>query len=141
MRPSRAPNLLLVEGKDELRALPELMEQSGVAWPRGKVPVDIHEHVGIENLLQPALLSTHWKTAGRAALGMIIDADESADQQWERLRGLVSQAALGVDMPARLPAGGFIHKHADGRRLGFWVMPPADAEKAHPAWTATEGVD
>ena len=41
------PNILLVEGKDELRVLPELLELAGVPWPRGNEPVKIEERDGV----------------------------------------------------------------------------------------------
>lgn len=35
------PRVLVVEGKDELRVLPELLELAGLPWPKGDEPVRI----------------------------------------------------------------------------------------------------
>jgi hypothetical protein len=41
------PRVLIVEGKDELRVLPELLELAGIPWPKGSEPVNIEERDGI----------------------------------------------------------------------------------------------
>ncbi len=66
-------NLLLVEGKDDLRLIPELVERAGVPWgPPGAMIVRIHETDGYEKLAQQQLrcLDAHGGRLGcRHALG------------------------------------------------------------------------
>lgn len=55
---------LLVEGMDEQRAIPELIEANGIAW--GDRPADwivaVVQAGGVSNLLAPAFIAPIWMT-------------------------------------------------------------------------------
>ena len=116
------PNLLLVEGKDEQFSLPFFMDEY-VVWGERKEDwvVEIKELDGVEKLLKPGLIEAESKTPGLKAFGVILDANDSFDSHWSRVRERCRKVA--ATFPEELPAGGVIHETADGLRIGVWVMP------------------
>ena len=54
---------LLVEGAEDARVIPELVEANGIFWGESKQQaiVDIQVFDGIENLLAPNVISTELK--------------------------------------------------------------------------------
>ncbi len=116
------PNLLLVEGKDEQFTLPFFMDEYTV-WGDDKKDwvVEIKELDGIEKLLKPGLIEAESKTPGLKAFGVILDANDSFDSRWSRVRERCRKRA--ADFPNDLTSGGVIHVNADGLRIGVWIMP------------------
>ncbi len=61
---------LLVEGAEDKRVIPELIEANGIPWGTRRQPiVYIEDFDGIENLLAPKAISTElkhyaWKSSG-----------------------------------------------------------------------------
>lgn len=115
------PRVLVVEGKDELRVLPELLELAGIAWPKGNEPVRIEEQDGISNILAPGFIETTLKASGVTAVGIVVDANGDPVSRWERLRARL--VASYPDFPAQLSATGAVYAVADKPRIGVWVMP------------------
>lgn len=115
------PRVLVVEGKDELRVLPELLELAGIPWPKGDEPVRIEEQDGISNILAPGFIETTLKASGVTAVGIVVDANGNPGTRWEQLH--VRLAASYPDFPVELPATGAAHAIADKPRIGVWVMP------------------
>jgi len=115
------PRVLVVEGKDELRVLPELVEQAGIPWPKGNEPVRIEEQDGIGNILAPGFIETTLKASGVMAVGIIVDANGDPGSRWAKLRARL--AASYPDFPVELSATGAVHAIADKPRIGVWVMP------------------
>jgi hypothetical protein len=115
------PRVLLVEGKDELRVLPELLELAGIPWPKGTEPVHIEEQDGIANILAPAFIETALKASGVTVVGIVVDANGDPTSRWEQVRARL--AAIRPGFPAELPATGVIHEVADKPRVGVWLMP------------------
>jgi uncharacterized protein DUF3226 len=110
-----------VEGKDELRVLPELLELAGIRWPKGNEPVRLEEQDGIGNILAPGFIETTLKASGVTAVGIIVDANGDPAHRWERLRARLVASYPGL--PVELPATGAIHAVADKPRIGVWIMP------------------
>ncbi|HMV69066.1 MAG TPA: hypothetical protein PKA64_19625 [Myxococcota bacterium] len=55
-------------------------------------------------------------------MGILLDADESAEGRWQEVRRQLGQ--IGVDVGGELPAAGFVSEA--GRswpRVGVWIMP------------------
>lgn len=115
------PRVLVVEGKDELRVLPELLELAGIAWSKGNEPVRIEEQDGIGNILAPGFIETTLKASGVAAVGIVVDADGDPGSRWERVRARLVTSY--PDFPTELPASGAVHAIADKPRISVWVMP------------------
>lgn len=115
------PRVLLVEGKDELRVLPELLELAGIPWPKGAEPVRIEEQDGIANILAPAFIETALKASGVTMVGIVVDANGDPASRWEKVRARL--ATIRPGFPAELPPAGVIHEVADKPRVGVWLMP------------------
>jgi hypothetical protein len=119
-------NLLLVEGKEEKRVIPEVIEKNGVKWePTPKsYAVDIEDTEGVEGLLDEATLSTYGKRSGLRRLGIVIDGDSDPAARWQSLRHALLVAKLATDdqLTATIPREGLV---VDGLnlRLGVWMMP------------------
>jgi hypothetical protein len=122
MTPRRTyPRVLVVEGKDELRVLPELLELAGIPWPKGDEPVRIEEQDGIGKILEFGFIETTLKASGVKAVGIVVDANGDPAARWDQLR--VRLAAIFPGFPAELPATGVIHEVANRPRMGVWLMP------------------
>ncbi len=121
-RPRNCPNVLLVEGAEDLKAIPYIMEANGINWPEKppKAPVWIEQYEGYSNLLKPEVLETELRTTGLKALGMILDADEEFHDRWQETRK--SCLSSIADLPEILPKSGLIHETGD-IRFGIWIMP------------------
>ncbi|MBD2483505.1 DUF3226 domain-containing protein [Planktothrix sp. FACHB-1365] len=119
---SRSNNVLLVEGKEDVRVIPELIEANGIAWGTKKNPVVyIQENNGYDNLIKPDVISTELKASGLSALGIMIDADDDPRGRWQSLRNTCLSSI--PDLPEKLPETGLIHLTSNQVRFGVWMMP------------------
>ncbi|MDM8516762.1 hypothetical protein QUF76_11230 [Desulfobacterales bacterium HSG16] len=114
---------LLVEGAEDKRVIPELIEANGVSWGETarQAIVYIKEFDGIENLLSPNVISTELKDRGLEIIGIIADADESVTDRWKQIRNQCSSIFPGL--PEQIPEQGLIHHNDKGLKLGVWIMP------------------
>ncbi|TMQ06440.1 MAG: hypothetical protein E6J90_42235 [Deltaproteobacteria bacterium] len=115
------PRILIVEGKDEVRVLAELLELAGIPWPKGNEPVDIEEKDGISNILERGFIETTLKASGVNAVGILVDANGDPTLRWEQVRNRVAESYPGF--PEDLSPAGAIHVVADKPRIGDWIMP------------------
>lgn len=114
--------VLLVEGKEDLRIIPELIEANGINWGTKRNPiVYIRDYDGYENLIAPDVISTELQASGLAHLGIIIDADENLATRWQSIRNVCLKSI--PTLPEELPRDGLIHDTEDGIKFGIWVMP------------------
>ena len=115
--------MLLVEGTEDLKTIPYIMEANGIIWPEKppKAPVWIEQYEDYSNLLKPEIPQTELLTNGLKALGMIIDSDENFDTRWKEIRKSCLHSI--PDLPEQLPQAGMIHETTDGIRFGLWMMP------------------
>jgi len=99
--------VLLVEGADDLRVVPWLVERAGVPWGPKKEPiVTIFQYDGVDNLLAEGEIETQLKASGLTALGVIVDADENAAGRWQRIRSRI--VSYFPSVPSALPAQGLV---------------------------------
>ena len=79
---------LLVEGDDDKRVIPELIEANGIPWvdSRGDWIVSIEPMNGFEPILAAGEIETQLKASGLEALGIIVDANDDAAKRWTRVR-------------------------------------------------------
>lgn len=113
---------LLVEGKEDLRIIPQLVEKCGIQWcPGGSPVVTIKEHNGIEELLRPHVIETELKASDLMAIGIIVDADEDCTGRWRQIRDRCGQAI--PMLPEVIPAEGLVVPNEKGPRFGVWIMP------------------
>lgn len=118
---------LLVEGAEDKRVIPELIEANGVRWGENlrQAIVYIQDFDGIDNLLAPNEISTQLKESGLEILGIMVDADERLEDRWGHIR----KECMGVfsELPEEFPKQGLIHSNESGLKLGVWIMPDNQA--------------
>ncbi|MDH6059042.1 hypothetical protein NWP17_01045 [Chrysosporum bergii ANA360D] len=118
---------LLVEGKDDLRVIPELIEKNGIYWGDNEKQgiVLIEECGGFTNITSD-LISTELQARGLTHLGLMVDADDDADSRWQSLRDTILSSLSNhnsIDIPERIPETGLIVNTPDGQKFGVWIMP------------------
>lgn len=117
-------NKLLVEGDEDKRVIPELVETAtGLPWGARPQPtlVDIKAADGIERMLAHDYIETELKTAGLHALGLILDADDKPAARWQALRARC--LSFCPDFPAEPPPAGLVTRLSSQIRFGAWIMP------------------
>ena len=114
---------LLVEGREEQRVIPELIEQNGVPWgeTRETSIVFIDEFNGVDNLLKPGVIEAELKSSGLKQLGIVVDADDDLEKRWATIRSRCNQAF--PELPKLFPSTGLIAENDAGIRVGVWIMP------------------
>ena len=116
-------NKLLVEGAEDKRVIPYLIEANDIPWKdKKKEPfVSIESYDGIEKLLNKNVISTELKASGLSALGLMVDADEEPENRWQSIRKVCLPSIS--DFPEYLPETGLIHTTNSGVKFGVWMMP------------------
>ena len=114
-------SLLLVEGKDELHVLSQLLKHHRL--PDNFV---IKDKDGIDNLLDT--LDVELIAGGLERLGVIVDADTAPASRWQSLRSIFAQS--GFPLPDRADPLGTIVELSNRTlvRVGVWVMPDNETE-------------
>lgn len=116
------PKILLVEGKQDVRVIPELIEANGVNWGTRNSPVVyVRDYDGYSNLVDPDVISTELQASGLSALGIMIDADNNTSERWQSIRDASLKSI--PDLPETLPEEGLIHIAPNGIKFGIWLMP------------------
>lgn len=115
------PKILLVEGNQEIRVIPELMKRNGIPWERNNEPVYIDGNKGYQYLVKPGRIKPILKASELLALGIIIDADDNPLGRWQSIRNAVLESI--PDIPKVLPEEGLIHTTLEGIKFGIWIMP------------------
>ncbi len=117
-----ASRVLLVEGQEDLRVVPWLIESTGVDWgPKDAPIVSIAAYDGVENLLAAGEIETRLKASGLQALGVMVDADTSATSRWAQIRARILAAYPAA--PTDLPPEGVVLRGATQPAFGAWIMP------------------
>ena len=118
-----SPRKLLVEGEEDKRVIPYLMEANGIHWGKtSDTPVvEIKECNGFESMVAADVIETELKASGLEALGIIADANNDAGNRWRSLRNRCRGSF--PEIPDKLPAAGLIHESETGLKLGVWLMP------------------
>ena len=117
------PRKLLVEGKEDLRTLPELLELAGIPWASKKedAPVWIEDYEGLADLLVPGAIDAQLNASGTEAVGILVDADTTPGAHWQRIRQVLEKRYSGL--PTELPVDGLVHVEDGSPRIGVWIMP------------------
>ena len=116
------PKRLLVEGDEDKRVIPELLDKF-VVWgeKKSEAVVLIKPFDGFEPLLEAGAIEAELNVADQQALGIIIDADDQRDLRWAAV--LRECTRVIPDFPETLPREGLIHVAPFGLRVGVWIMP------------------
>ncbi|MBC1219706.1 hypothetical protein GNF10_29545 [Nostoc sp. UCD121] len=122
MAKSYEPKKLLVEGPEDLRVIPELIEKNGIRWGNNKreAIVSIQDCGGYDNI-DANLISTELQASGLTNLGVIIDADEDLPARWMSIRNACLPSI--PDIPKEISETGLIHVTKNGIKFGIWIMP------------------
>ena len=99
------PKVLLVEGTGEQRSIPYIVEANGITWLDDSRPVEIQDMEGRENITR-SVIQAQLSVPLIQRLGVIIDADQDAEQAWCSLRNYCEPLIL--DLPQTAPLNGFI---------------------------------
>lgn len=132
----------MVEGDTDKRIIPELIEANGIQWElrssgkKKEFVVEIRESGGYEKItsdfieteIQTLKISSLVNT--QSILGIIVDADYSAQQRWQSIcdRCSETRTLANIDWPERIPPEGFITQVEPSFKLGIWIMPDNQAE-------------
>ncbi|GAB4296130.1 MAG: hypothetical protein Fur0025_33550 [Oscillatoriaceae cyanobacterium] len=121
------PKKLIVEGEQDKRVIPELMEKNGIKWGETKdtAVVDIEPYGG-DGFIDPDFISTKLKASGLTALGLIVDADDDLNARWDSVRNACLKSI--PDIPQHLPKSGLIHVTTAGIKFGVWIMPDNETQ-------------
>uniref|UniRef100_UPI00405641A5 DUF3226 domain-containing protein n=1 Tax=Candidatus Electronema sp. TaxID=2698783 RepID=UPI00405641A5 len=114
--------VLLVEGEEDKRVIPQLVEANGVKWgeKKGEWIVEIKSLGSVEKLLDKEEISIQIKTPENLKiLGIILDADDCPADRWQSIRNCLIK--IYPDIPQQLPSTGLIHPGEI--KLGIWMMP------------------
>ncbi|WP_446009510.1 DUF3226 domain-containing protein [Candidatus Electrothrix sp.] len=116
--------VLLVEGEEDKRVIPEFVEANGVQWgdrPKDWI-VEIRILGSVERLLNKEEISIQLKTSDTLKiLGIILDADDAPFKRWQSMRNCLLDRY--PDIPEELPATGLIHGNPGEIKVGVWMMP------------------
>lgn len=110
---------LLVEGKDDLHCVVELMRPH-IGWPKNAEPVKIEDCHGRE-LLNDLTIPLWLKSTDAEILGILVDANGNCQARWQRIRQLCAPHA--ESLPQKIPPDGLVVSTKRGTRLGVWIMP------------------
>ena len=114
-------NILLVEGRDDKRVIPQLVEANGIRWGdrTEEWVADIHDYDGVESILAQNVIETEMLASGVRRLGVVVDADDDVTKRWRRIRAQI--VSRFPNAPKQIPRGGAV---LAGRvRFGAWLMP------------------
>ena len=107
------PKVLLVEGLDDRHVVRRLQERTSSA-----LSFDIRDKEGIDNLLR--FIEPEIRVPGRAAVGIVADANDNPDARWAAISHRLREAEIGGVPKAPSPGGTIM----DGPpRVGVWLMP------------------
>lgn len=106
--------VLLVEGKDDLYVLSELLEHHQVPET-----FRIKNKEGIDPLLDT--LDVELIAGSLERLAIVVDADTTPASRWERIKSILIASGF-TNAPDNLDAEGTIFEQK-GKRIGVWVMP------------------
>lgn len=110
---------LLVEGKNDWHVIENLRKRLGL-----KETFEIIVKDSYRQLLE-ALPVELKSTNVLERLGIVVDADESAERHWQAIRRLLEKSGFYSNLPDLLPERGLICKPDDDEQLvvGLWIMP------------------
>ncbi len=113
--------VLLVEGDEDKRVIPQIVEANGVKWgdKQKEWIVEIKALGSVEKLLDKEEIGVQLKASGLKVLGIILDADESPADRWQSIRNCLIERY--PDIPKQPPLFGLIHPGEI--KLGVWMMP------------------
>lgn len=116
------PKKLIVEGEQDKRVIPELIEANGIPGRKKEIGIKVPyiESYGNDEFIDADVISTELKASGLTTLGLIVDADDNLSARWDSIRNACLKSI--PDFPEQLPETGLIHS-IGGIKFGVWIMP------------------
>lgn len=109
-----SPNVLLVEGNDDLHVIKNLLKRERI-----DLAIEIIDCGGIDQMLER--LPVQLKASGLKILGIVLDADESVSARFNAVRNILEKAGI-PSFPKSPDPNGTILRSTD-LTVGVWVMP------------------
>lgn len=134
-----AKRILFVEGADDEHTIIALCVHFqipifAVEVPDGEGKINKQaratEKGGIENVFKAAELSLIAGSSAIERLGIVIDADESLDGRWNKVKSILTKAGY-KDLPDTPSPGGTIVEKEFSPRFGVWIMPDNQLDKGY----------
>ena len=129
---------LHVEGTDDVHVIKHLLLRHGIDCPLEKDPRQgrkLAPHApeirsprnGRNGVLE--IIDAAVRFSNNRSVGFVLDADAEPQDRWHAVCGKLKK--FGLDLPAQIPPGGFVHDVAEFRaRVGVWLMPDNQREGA-----------
>ena len=105
--------VLLVEGEDDRHVVEQLRGSLQLPDFSLQVTDDVNKLI---DAIGPALM-----VSGRSSLGILIDADDEPESQWNKLRVRFSEESIAI--PEHPDPVGTIFQTNSGVTVGIWMMP------------------
>lgn len=115
------PKKLIVEGEQDKRVIPYLIEKNGITWGKTKEEAVVFiESYGSDQFIDADVISTELKASGLTALGLMVDADDDLSARWTSIRNACLKSI--PNLPDQIPQTGLILS-TNGIKFGVWIMP------------------
>ena len=92
---------LIVEGDQDKRVIPQLIEANEIPWIDIGEKVPYIESYGSDNFIDAHEISTQLQESELTTLGLIVDADDDLSARWTSIRNACLKSI--PDFPAQLP--------------------------------------
>ncbi len=127
--------ILFVEGADDLHSIKAICEHFKVEETfsvevpdgEGKIPkrkTHKSELGGIDNVLKAARLNLIAGSSAVEHLGIVVDADQNLDSQWQKVLSILTKAGFKDENLPELPdANGTVITQEYLPKFGVWIMP------------------
>jgi len=109
-----SPNVLLVEGHDDLHVIKNLLKRESI-----DLPIEIIDCGGIDPMLER--IPVQLKASGLKILGIVLDADESVSARFDAIRNILTKSGMSSFPKAPEPNGTIVRE--SDLTVGVWVMP------------------
>ena len=111
---------LIVEGRDDLFLIANLLQKNGVNMDASSRPIEIIERRSVELLLES--LESSIKAATDHPIGFVLDSDIRCQDRWRAVKDRIG--ALSITLPDNCPEAGYIGRVPDYKfQFGVWLMP------------------
>ena len=86
---------LIVEGEQDMRVIPELIEANGIAWGEKKEEAVVYIHpYGSDQFIDSTSISAELKASKLRSLGLLVDADDNLEDRWKSIKNATKSLYL-----------------------------------------------
>ena len=118
---------LIVEGVQDKRVIPELIEANGIKWGSTKEDAIVYiNDYGNDQFIDAESIGLELKSSGLESIGLVVDADDDFSARWDSVRNALQPNVVTV--PEAMPVDGLICQSSEGIKVGVWIMPDNKAK-------------